>query len=353
MELGVYDLFNMLLYHFITKIMISNFVLAFYGGALIALSSSLNYVLYGKITGLSGILNTVLGLRFRYEYFERLGFIVGLISAIDIWVSINGSNFEGRLMISSNDNLNTIGWIIGGIFIGIGSRWSGGCTSGHGVCGLPRFSVKSFIAICIFMPVGMVTATYLSSMPLFFNPTPLTPSLINTYKSFSSISLKALQVITLISIVYFLVAKRGIDKVSVLSQTIFGWIFGMGLLISGMCSRDNILAFLTISAKWDPSLIIVMFTAVLINLATFQGVIYKGESLLRKSLAMPDNSMDIGNYVGPVLFGMGWGITGLCPGPAMANFTVNPNCLLLIAATFIGQSIVDAGYEYKTKLKRN
>ncbi|OMJ68708.1 hypothetical protein SteCoe_33761 [Stentor coeruleus] len=333
--------------------MVNNFALAFYGGALIALSSSLNYVFYGKITGLSGILNVVVGLRFRFEYFERLGFLVGLISAIDTWVSMNGSDFEGRPIVSSNDNLNTIGWIIGGIMIGIGSRWSGGCTSGHGVCGLPRFSLKSFIAICIFMPVGMATSTYLSSMPLFFNPTPLSSSLISTYKNFASISLKVLQALVLMSIFYYIVTKRGIEKVSVLSQTIFGWIFGMGLLISGMCSRDNILAFLTISVKWDPSLIIVMFTAIFINLVTFQGIIYNGQSLLGKRLAMPDNRMDIGNFIGPVMFGMGWGITGLCPGPALANFTVNPNCLLLVVATFVGQSIVDAGYDYSAKLKKN
>ena len=124
-------------------------------------------------------------------------------------------------------------------------------------------------------------------------------------------------------------------------------------MLSGMCSRSKILAFLTISKDWDPSLLVVMFTAVFINLVTFQGIIWYGKPVFENRLQMPVNGVELGSFVGPAFFGIGWGITGLCPGPGIANLIVNPNCFLLIATIYAGQKLVDSMYEIASKFKKD
>jgi uncharacterized protein len=322
----------------------SDYIMAFYGGALIALSSSLNYILFGNITGLSGILNIVLSLKPISVYFFRLNFVVGLITAVDYL----SSSYNEK--VSADDNLSITGWMLGGLLIGLGARWSGGCTSGHGVCGLPRFSIPSFVAICIFMPTGIITATYLNSYPLFLASNALSPEFISYYKIISKAILKILQIGCIGSSIYYsLYNQDPFKKIEASINFILGGIFGSGLFLSGMCSRNKILAFLTLSANWDPSLLVVMFTAVFINLFTFQGTILYGKSLIGASPAMPSRTLGLGNFVGPMLFGLGWGITGLCPGPALGNFTVNPHSLLLILTIYSGQRIVDTSNEYHKK----
>ena len=60
----------------------------------------------------------------------------------------------------SSKDLNIIGWIIGGILVGVGTKLGNGCTSGHGICGLPRLSIRSWIAVPTFMGFGIAMSTF-------------------------------------------------------------------------------------------------------------------------------------------------------------------------------------------------
>ena len=334
--------------------MSSDIQAAIYGGSMIALSSSLMYVLYGRITGLSGILNTCLSFNIKSTFFFLcFSFITGLITFVKCWIDNYSNNREGAPLIIEKDNLSTLGWMLGGFLIGVGSRWSGGCTSGHGVCGLPRFSARSLVAICIFMPVGIITATYLHSNPIFFTNAMHSKEFYDNYKYFTKILFGALQVSFGFISLYYTMTKNTIsEKLLPFANFIIGGIFGYGLLISGMCSREKILSFLAITPAWNPSLLFVMFTAVFINLITFQSIIHVGKPLLAENLARPNTGLDIGSFIGPILFGAGWGITGLCPGPAIATFLFNPNSLLLIITIFAGQKIVDTCYDLAYYLEK-
>lgn len=97
-----------------------------------------------------------------------------------------------------------------------------------------------------------------------------------------------------------------------------GLIFGLGLIIAGMANPTKVLGFLDISGLWDPSLALVMAAAVAIALLGFTWAKKRKVSLLGQPLQLPvSNRIDRRLIGGSLLFGVGWGLAGICPGPAL------------------------------------
>ena len=116
-----------------------------------------------------------------------------------------------------------------------------------------------------------------------------------------------------------------------------GVLFGIGLMVSGMCRRTKIVGFLTINDNWDPSLILVMGGAIAVNLLTFHYIIRVRKSAVLGSLDEPGHgAVDCRLITGAALFGLGWGIGGLCPGPGMIDFFTLSHCILWIPSLAIG-----------------
>ncbi|MBN6362714.1 YeeE/YedE family protein [Providencia huaxiensis] len=104
----------------------------------------------------------------------------------------------------------------------------------------------------------------------------------------------------------------------ILIALISGILFGLGLVIAGMGNPAKILAFLDITGTWDPSLLITMAVGMVISGMTFLWVKKRSVSLLNCPLQIPTNqTIDKKLVTGSVLFGMGWGLAGICPGPAL------------------------------------
>ncbi len=106
-----------------------------------------------------------------------------------------------------------------------------------------------------------------------------------------------------------------------LSQYAIGVLFGWGLIISGMSNPQKVLGFLDITGLWDPSLIFVMLGAILVGLAGFYIVSKRTEAFFGGALHIPTRR-DISKplVIGSFIFGIGWGIAGICPGPALVAF---------------------------------
>lgn len=119
------------------------------GGLLIGLSAAMLLIFAGRIAGISGIVNGMFT-RDRKEILWRGAFVVGLIIG-----PIIASNFNYSL--PTNIEMTWPQVILGGIFVGLGTNLANGCTSGHGVCGIGRFSSRSIVATAIFMLVAMIT----------------------------------------------------------------------------------------------------------------------------------------------------------------------------------------------------
>jgi len=117
-----------------------------------------------------------------------------------------------------------------------------------------------------------------------------------------------------------------------------GLVFGAGLTISDMTEPQKVLGFLDILGSWDPSLIVVMAAALIVTFAGFTAVRRRGRPLLATAAAWPAaREVDAPLAGGAVLFGIGWGIQGLCPGPAIADIsTGSPAVILFAVAMAVG-----------------
>lgn len=118
------------------------------GGALIGLSASLYWSLNGRIAGISGILSAAL-LKAGPERWVNVVFLIGLVLA-----GVGFAAFTNRVPAPS---LPLLPLAVAGLLVGFGTRLGGGCTSGHGVCGLSRFSIRSLLAVITFMGTGVIT----------------------------------------------------------------------------------------------------------------------------------------------------------------------------------------------------
>ncbi len=123
------------------------------GGALIGFASALLMLLTGRIAGISGIFGGLLPLGGGDRHW-RLAFIIGLIAAPLLAALLFASPLPHPMLPPSLAVVT-----IGGLLVGFGSRMGGGCTSGHGVCGVARLSARSLAATAIFMVVAIATVS--------------------------------------------------------------------------------------------------------------------------------------------------------------------------------------------------
>ncbi|MEO1223594.1 MAG: YeeE/YedE family protein [Pseudomonadota bacterium] len=120
------------------------------GGAMIGLSAIMLMLFMGRIAGISGIASRLLP-PVAEDYGWRLAFVVGLIAAPIVYQQVSQQPIEQTV----SGDLVLMG--LAGLLVGFGSVFCGGCTSGHGVCGLSRLSMRSIIATVVFMMVAFVT----------------------------------------------------------------------------------------------------------------------------------------------------------------------------------------------------
>ena len=126
-----------------------------------------------------------------------------------------------------------------------------------------------------------------------------------------------------------------------------GFTFGAGLFISGMTDTARVLGFLDVLAipkgGWDPTLAIVMAAALVVSVPGFWLAKRRGRPVLAGAAAWPSRTdIDRPLILGAALFGAGWGLVGLCPGPAIANIaTLSPAVLLFVAAMIAGMAAHD------------
>jgi uncharacterized protein len=247
-----------------------------------------------------------------------------------------------------------------------------------GICGLPRLSLRSLVAVGTFMAGGAATAffkRYIEAhhtfpiliqeipLPLFeslstSNPTVdiLVPSIISYVVLFSLLKLKNM---TLgkgspAAASHSTLMHTIIDH---LSSFVAALTFGYGLVKSGMCDSDRVVKFLDFSNPdgWDPSLMAVMGSGVLLNLINFN-ILHIGDhqavtcphpsghekaTTMKKTLKIgnvPENNLITDKLViGSLIFGMGWGLGGVCPGPAIVNLgSLSPASATFMPSILLG-----------------
>ena len=136
----------------------------------------------------------------------------------------------------------------------------------------------------------------------------------------------------------------------IVTSVICGFVFGLGLLISGMTQPTKVLAFLDIlgarTGTWDPSLAVVMAAALAVSGVGYLIARQRPQPLLAPKFDIPTRTdIDAPLVAGSALFGVGWGLVGLCPGPALENLaTLSPRLIVFCVAMAAGMIAHDAWY---------
>jgi uncharacterized membrane protein YedE/YeeE len=128
-----------------------------------------------------------------------------------------------------------------------------------------------------------------------------------------------------------------------IASLVCGLIFGAGLLISGMVQPTKVLGFLDIFGAWDPSLAVVMAAALAVSVPGFMLATGRSRPLLAaRSLWPTKRDIDLPLIVGAALFGIGWGLVGLCPGPALESLaTLSLPVIVFVLAMAGGMALHD------------
>lgn len=316
------------------------------GGFIVGSASAALMLLNGKITGLSGIAKSLVrpeGEEWQYTY------NFGLIAAGAL-----ARQFFPELLAFQAPIPRSVSVIVtAGLLVGYGTRISGGCTSGHGLCGLSRFSPRSAVAVLTFMASGAVTA-YVCRLPevapLLASSSPLV---------IDNLLVGILPTLSILGLSYVYngdVRAKGqsvVGKSSLLAHlTSLGCAlaFGAGLLVSQMVDSNRVMGFLDFLnpvTGWDPTLAGVMGGGVLVTTLTFP---FAKKNNLRTAVCDrplkdvlvvgavgPNTVIDGKLIVGATLFGAGWGLLGFCPGPALVNLGAgNAAASLFVPSMLLG-----------------
>lgn len=121
-----------------------------------------------------------------------------------------------------------------------------------------------------------------------------------------------------------------------------GLLFGIGLIVGGMTNPAKVQGFLDLAGRWDPSLAFVMGGAVLVGLVAFRFAGKRERSLLGDAMRLPTaRQIDRRLVLGGLAFGIGWGLAGYCPGPALASLALGGKPLIFSIAMVAGMGLFE------------
>lgn len=125
---------------------------------------------------------------------------------------------------------------------------------------------------------------------------------------------------------------------TVFSALLIGVLFGLGLAVSEMINPARVVGFLDITGAWDPTLLLVMGGALCVTVPLFPLVVKRPRPWFGDKFFLPaKKQIDAPLVIGAILFGIGWGIAGLCPGPAVAGLaSLSPSVLMFVVVMLAG-----------------
>jgi uncharacterized protein len=125
---------------------------------------------------------------------------------------------------------------------------------------------------------------------------------------------------------------------------IAGLVFGLGLILSGMADPAKVLGFLDVAGRWDPSLAFVMAGAIGVGTVAFGLAARRTTTLLGEPMRLPPTRpIDVRLVIGSALFGIGWGIAGFCPGPALVALGMaQSKAVIFVGAMLAGMGLFEA-----------
>jgi hypothetical protein len=337
------------------------------GGSLIGLAAGLLLLLNGDILGASGIMRNVFAMPTKALSDPTNLWRVSLVTAFLIVSALMPKHFTAdSRSINDKDVLipSAFAYSIAGLLVGIGTTLGNGCTSVHGVCGLGRGSPRSLVGVLAFMATGVATSILVTSpkSPWADYFSILRTNVVAPTNPTLGYAIVAFWMLGLLSIPLRCRTIQAEDKAKVLGGVLAGALFAAGLCISGMVISSKLFCFLNMAGiqdgSWDPTLMTVLGSAIPVSFLSYQFV--PNFSVLNKkgvmdhpaiasSFRVPTNrKIDSSLVVGEAIFGIGWGLGVMCPGPAMYHLAVGNTMVMFrwLPGFVVGSLLVEA---FKTK----
>lgn len=303
------------------------------GGAFIGGASGMYMCLGGRVAGNSGALRSlVVGPREPHH----AGFVAGLLAAGLAMAAMMPELFE----LTKVSPLFAAILIVGGFATGVGTTWGNGCTSGHGLCGISKLSLRSIAATPTFLVTAAITATVSTGFPW---PPGLLP-LVNPSPPVLTMA-SYLGGAFCIAFVVFAVLLRFVEKSLPLVQAALafavGFFFGCGLSIGGMVRPSVVIGALTLGA-FDLTLWALFTTALVVTFVFYR---------IAQCFGVPEaftkwekqGAIDRKLVFGEILFGLGWGLTGFCPGPLLVGLVGRPQLGAILCVVGVGAGQLASG----------
>ena len=317
------------------------------GGAIIGVAVGTYMLIAGKVAGNSGAVKAIIYAisdpkKRKAEHVSNILFFFGLILAGLATSFATPWGFEPYPSLSEEWG----SYVFGGLLIGSGTFFGNGCTSGHGLCGISKLSLRSVVATPVFMVAASLTAFIKSS----FAVGAIAPFVQTTSENMESTGWVVLVLLVLGSPMFFLArSPKKFKKYLLLFAGLWcGLTFGAGLTIGGMVRPSAVTGALS-AARFDFTLWILFTTALVVSFLSYRvAEMYRihGEEARCKKQGPLDKKL-IG---GALLFGVGWGLTGLCPGPLLVGIAADLNTftsgqrvtggpLVTLVCVFVGQAL--------------
>ena len=346
------------------------------GGALLGIASIAKLALTGRVLGVSESFKRPIAGDVRGS---DAAFVAGLLFAGAAHTAISG----GVAAMPHEPMVPLAQAALAGFLVGVGSSLGNGCTSGHGICGNARLSPRSMAYTCVFMLFGFGAATLAGTNAALgvVERSALNNVVYPAAASVAHWAALAAAAVAAFAALGFLASPRGTragsgvalagkgleeasgapsgalsarqKKLDVVSDFVIGAVFGAGLVVSGMIHPAKVSGFLSAtSAAWDPSLALVMGGALALCVPGF--------AVVRKTIKRPACAVDFSTptatemdaklALGGACFGVGWGIGGICPGPAVVALAsgVNPTPVAAWLVAMVAGIAVD-----KTLLRKS
>lgn len=120
-----------------------------------------------------------------------------------------------------------------------------------------------------------------------------------------------------------------------------GILFGIGLVVSQMADPTVVLGFLDLFGNWDPRLIFVMASAIPVTFIGYAIILKKKTPLFEQHFSLPvTKNIDKKLVIGSIIFGIGWGLSGYCPGPAIVGLSINPSETIVFVISMLGGILI-------------
>ena len=318
-----------------------DFGYAVLGGFLVSLGCSAHIYFRQRTTGFNGMVYSIISCD-KPSLFWKLGIICSMIVASGImWNSCHFSSYSDTspffdspsYMIS---DLSLFGFALAGFLVGFGAKLSNGCTSGHLFCGIPRRSIRSLVAVIVYMISAFVFAYLRTENPFLYSTDDAWVE-DNNYNSCVNVVTAISGIILIWMLIYFKLIKK-IDEMfhTILVSILVGVLFAFGLIFGGLNRRSKVMGFLNF---WDESLIVFFGSVIIFNLIIFY---YLFEHKHKVIIESPSSKITWRLIFGSVIFGIGWALGGICPGPSFILFMfLTPHISLIwIPCLALGQACV-------------